>query len=111
MKFPVFSLLAGNSAPETGSLVTTPSGRESTANPIFLEKDARTAPIVRDRGARFGAWRRPPLRGTSSTGALGRRTHPRLVDEALGRHIDRTSFAASRGVDVQRGLSPCRFSR
>ena len=61
------------------------------------------------------------LRGVVSTaaswneldpvGALGRRTHPRLVNEALGRHIDRTSFAASRGVDVQRGLSPCRFSR
>ena len=44
-------------------------------------------------------------------GALGRRTHPRLVDEALGRHIDRTSFAALRGMDVQRGSSPCRFSR
>ena len=29
--------------------------------------------------------------------ALGCRTHPRLVDEALGRHIDRTSFAP-RGV-------------
>ena len=52
----------------------------------------------------FGAWRRP-------VGALGRRTHPRLVNEALGRHIERTSFAVSRGVDVERGLSPCRFSR
>src|ERR1700738_2780872 len=46
-----------------------------------------------------------------AVGSLGRRTHPRLVNEALGRHIDRTSFAASRGVDVQRSLSPCRFSR
>ena len=50
------------------------------------------------------------LRGVVSTaaswneldpvGALGRRTHPRLVNEALGRHIERTSFAVSRGVDV-----------
>ncbi len=52
----------------------------------------------------FGAWCRP-------VGVLGRRARPRLVNEALGRHIQRTSFAASRSVDVERGLPACWFSR
>src|SRR4029077_5918503 len=43
--------------------------------------------------------------------ALARRTHPRLVNEALGRHIEGTSLAASRGVNVQRGLSAGPVSR
>jgi len=35
MKFPVFSLLAGNLASETSSLLTAPSSGESGANLIF----------------------------------------------------------------------------
>ena len=38
------------------------------------------------------------------------RAHPRFVDKTLGRGIDGTSFAASRGEYVQRALLPCTFS-
>ena len=40
---------------------------------------------------------------------LRRRAHPRFVDKALGRCIDSTSFAASRGVYVQGALAPYPF--
>ena len=60
---------------------------------------------------RFGVSNAASWNELDPVGALGRRTHPRLVNEALGRHIERTSLAASRGVNVQRSLSSCRFSR
>src|SRR5215472_8007229 len=39
----------------------------------------------------------------------GRRAHPRLIDKALGRGIDGSSFTAGWGVYVQRALAPCPF--
>ena len=52
MKFPVKSLLAGNLAPETVSLVTAPSSGEFTANPVGL---AQVEWPVRRRRAVSGA--------------------------------------------------------
>src|SRR5467141_667568 len=54
MKFPVFSLLAGISAPETGSLVTTPSTGESLERPQPLEQQPLMLVLRQDLQERLG---------------------------------------------------------
>src|SRR3981189_1585075 len=95
MKFPVFSLLAGNLAfSETSSQLTPPSTNESAAN-RSLHQRVRCEPDFLDQGVR-------PRRWTYSR--LGAAT--KLAADVAGQSIRVSGMSRTHQCDLRRGLVP-----